>query len=263
MGISRSSYRYEAVKKDEDALRERIRALAMRHRRYGSPRICAMLKREGLVVNHKRVERIYLQEKLMLRRKSGCKRKVSSPGIKKPVAIRPMQIWSIDFVSDSLASGARFRALTIVDNFTKVCPGILVGASLPGARVATYLDGLAVKYGYPEMLSVDNGPEFRGESMRAWATAHSVELCFSRPGKPTDNCFIESFNDKFRDECLNENLFTSLRDARALITAWVHEYNHLRPHSTLGYCTPNDFVQRQKPGVNSEKLALSLVQQKG
>ena len=142
VGIGRSSYRYEVVKKDEDALRERIRILAMRHRRYRSPRICAMLKREGMVVNHKRVERIYRQEKLMLRRKSGCKRKVSSPGIKKPVAIRPMQIWSIDFVSDSLASGARFRALTIVDNFTKICPGILVGVSLPGSRWRPIWTGL-------------------------------------------------------------------------------------------------------------------------
>ncbi len=235
----------------------------MRHRRYGSPRICAMLKREGLVVNHKRVERIYRQEKLMLRRKSSRKRKISNPGLKKPVALRPMQIWSIDFVSDNLTSGSRFRALTIVDNFTKVCPGILVGASLPGSRVTTYLDGLAVKYGYPEILSVDNGPEFRGDFMKAWAVAHSVELCFSRPGKPTDNPFIESFNDKFRDECLNENLFTNLREARAIITAWVHEYNHLRPHSTLGYCAPNDFAQSQRPEVDSRKLALSLVQQKG
>jgi len=157
VGISRSSYRDEAVKKDEDALRGRIWALAMRHRRYGSPRICAMLKREGLVVNHKQVERIYRQEKLMLRRKSGYKRKISSPGIK-PVALRPMLIWSIDFVSDSLTSGARFRALTILDKLHQGLPRLLVGASLPGSRVTTYLDGLAVKYGYPEILSMDNGP---------------------------------------------------------------------------------------------------------
>jgi len=262
VGISRSSYRYRAVKKDEDALRARIRALAMRHKRYGSPRICALLRREGLSVNHKRVERIYRQERLKLRRKPARKLKPRQPGIK-PVALRPMQIWSIDFVSDSLASGARFRALTIVDNFTRICPGILVGASLPGARVATYLDGLALKYGYPEMLSVDNGPEFIGDAMRQWANKHDVKLCYSRPGKPTDNCFIESFNDKFRDECLNEHWFMSLNEARSLIADWVREYNQERPHSSLGYCAPGDLVPGWMPELNSQKLALNLVLQKG
>lgn len=204
-----------------------------------------MLRREGWQVNYKRTERLYKLENLSLRRKKGRKKRIGVRLVlSKPS--RPNQSWSMDFVSDSIASGRRFRALTIVDNFTRECPGIEVDHSLPGLRVARALDRIAARRGYPETIIVDNGPEFAGKDLDKWAYEHGVKLHFIQPGKPVQNAFIESFNGKIRDECLNQNYFRTLDEARLKIEAWRQDYNCDRPHSSLGDLTPKEFAESHK-----------------
>ena len=152
----------------------------------------------------------------------------------------------MDFVADALATGRKFRTLNIVDDFTRECPAIEVDTSLPGLRVTRLLDGLAQTRGLPEIIVMDNGPEFAGKALDAWAYQHGVQLHFIRPGKPVENAYIESFNGKFRDECLNENWFIDLGDARIKIESWRIDYNQSRPHSSLGNLTPEEFAKAEK-----------------
>lgn len=243
-GLSRSTCRYEGHGREEGPLRERLRALADERRRYGLPRLIVLLRREGIMDNHKRIERIYGEEGLQVRRR---RRKQTCRSQRAPlvdVPERPNQRWSMDFVHDGLGSSHTFRCLTLVDDFTRECPHIEVARSIPGDRVVRVLDYLAWSRGLPEEIVVDNGPEFQSLAMDRWAHARGVALRFIAPGKPVQNCFIESFNGSFRDECLNEHWFLSLADAQRKIERWRVEYNTFRPHRSLGQMTPAAFAAR-------------------
>ena len=242
VGVSPSVYRYRPERGDDDALRRRMRELAVERKRFGSPRLHIMMKREGLVGNHKRTERIYNEEGLALRRK---RRRKGAAGVRvtTPSPMRPNQKWSMDFVSDVTVSGRRFRALAIVDNYSRECPAIEVDTSLGGARVVGVLERLAETRGLPESVTVDNGREFAGKAMDEWAYRKGIKLNFIRPGKPVENAFAESFNGRLRDECLNTNWFLSVSHAREIIEDWRLDYNEVRPHSSLNGRTPKEFVE--------------------
>jgi len=241
-GVSPSVYRYEPKSGNDEALRRRIRELAGERKRFGSPRLHLMLKREHLVVNHKRTERIYREEGLALRRK---RRRKGAAGarIDMPDPERPNQKWSMDFVTDSIITGRKFRALTIVDDYSRECPAIEVDTSLGGRRVVSVLERLGEIRGLPEVITMDNGPEFAGKALDEWAYRKGVKLSFIRPGKPIENAFAESFNGRLRDECLNTNWFMSLKHAREVIEDWRQDYNEVRPHSSLKGKTPKEYAE--------------------
>lgn len=241
--IPRSTLRYQHRRVDDQKLRGRLKELAMQRRRFGSPRLTVMLRREGFKVNHKRVERIYAEEGLQVKKRKK-RRQTAALRVVIPTPAEPNKRWSMDFVSDSLADGRKFRCLTIVDDFSRESPIIFVDRSIPGHRVAQILDGLSGSGGLPETIVCDNGPEFTGRSLDWWAHERGVKLAFIRPGKPVENAYVESFNGKFRDECLNENWFTSLKDAQEKIEAWRRDYNRNRPHSSLGNLSPEEFIRR-------------------
>ncbi len=240
--LSRTAYGYQSHREDDTALRNRLRELAGQRKRFGSPRLHVMLKREGLVVNHKRTERLYSEEGLALRRK---RRRKGAAGARMiiPAPERPNQKWSMDFVTDSIATGRRFRALAIVDDYSRECPAIEVDTSMGGRRVVGVLERLAELRGLPEVITVDNGPEFAGRALDEWAYRKGIKLSFIRPGKPVENAFAESFNGRLRDECLNTNWFLSLRHAREVIEDWRKDYNTVRPHSSLGGLTPQEYME--------------------
>ena len=242
-GMSRSSCRYEAPRRDEDALRKRLRELAAERRRFGYRRLTVLLRREGRTVNPKRVYRLYREEGLAVRRR---KRKRVAVAARVPLELprRTNQVWTMDFTQDALARGRKFRTLNLMDGYTREALAIEVDTSLPGARVVRVLEQLRQRRGVPERIRVDNGTEFTSRVADQWAYEQGVELYFIDPGKPTQNAYIESFNGKFRDECLNENWFMSLEEARMKIEAWRKDYNQVRPHSALGYQTPEEFAAR-------------------
>lgn len=243
--VSRTSMRYTSTRTEPKKLVEKMRELAKERPRFGYRGLYRLLRRQGHQVNHKRVYRLYRLEGLSVRTKRR-RRFAASPRIELPTATRPNQCWAMDFVSDHLASGRRFRILTVVDRFSRRCPGVLVDTSIPGGRVARFLDELAAKSGgYPELITVDNGPEFISNALDQWASEHGVKLVFSRPGKPVDNAFVESFNGRLRDECLNASWFYSFEDARKVIQDWIRDYNQERPHSSLGGLTPIEYEQQQ------------------
>jgi len=235
-------YRYKPKPDNDDHIRKRLRELAEQRKRFGSPRLHIMLKREGLVVNHRKTERLYREEGLALRRKRKRKR---AAGIRVVMA-PPQRInerWSMDFVTDNTVTNRRFRALTIVDDYSRECPAIEVDTSLGGRRVVSVLDRLAETRGLPEVITIDNGPEFAGKALDEWAYRKGVRLNFIRPGKPIENAFVESFNGRFRDECLNTNWFLSVKHAREVIEEWRRDYNEVRPHSSLKGNTPREYAE--------------------
>jgi putative transposase len=237
VGVARSSYRYRSQAADQTALRLRLRDLAAARVRYGYRRLHILLRREGWRINHKRVYRLYREEELGIRVKRR-KKLASAPRVLPPPAKRPRERWSMDFLTDSLADGRRFRILTIVDTVSRVSPAIEVGVSLTGERVVAVLEQLRRTIGRPERIAIDNGPEFISKALDAWAYRNGVQLEFSRPGKPTDNAFVESFNGRVRDECLNQHWFASLEEVRTIVEGWRIEYNTERPHRALGQQTP-------------------------
>jgi len=242
--FARSSHRYKPLDDPRDEyLRLRIKEIAEVRRRFGYRRIHVMLLREGLKVNHKRVQRIYREEKLSLRTKNRKKRAMHLRVAKEP-ATQANQRWSMDFVQDEFFNGRKFRTLNIVDDFTRECIVIEVDISLQGVRVARVLDRIAIHRSLPKSIVCDNGPEFAGKALDAWAHSKGITLDFIRPGKPVENAYIESFNGKFRDECLNSEIFLSLKDAQAKIENWREDYNCNRPHSSLGNLTPMEFVEK-------------------
>jgi putative transposase len=204
-----------------------------------------MLAREGHALNHKKLYRLYREERLMVRRRRGRKRAL---GTRAPMTLpnTTNQRWSLDFVSDTLSDGRRFRILCIVDDFSRECLAAVVDTSLGGVRVVRELERLAIERATPETVVSDNGTELTSGAVLRWATRR-VAWHYIEPGKPVQNAFIESFNSKLRDECLNEYVFTSLAEARAIIEAWRHDYNHLRPHSSLGALTPSEFAALKRP----------------
>jgi len=220
--------------------------------RFGYRRIHVLLRREGELVNHKRVYRLYRDLGLLVRRR---RRKRVSQLVRhpKPVPEKANDRWSMDFTRDTLADGRPFRTLNLVDDFSRECPTIEVARSIPGERVVRVLDRVAAERGYPRALVIDNGPEFAGVALDRWAYEHGVALHFIEPGKPVQNCFIESFNGKFRDECLNANWFTSLADAIEKIETWRVDYNRVRPHSSLGDLSPEEFARRALQGTEKTR----------
>jgi len=244
--FQRSSHRYQSIKSPQTPLRMRIRELAETRIRYGYKRITVLLRREGWQVNHKRVYRLYCEEGLHLRSKRPKRRKMAAHRANRPEAKRINESWSMDFVSDGLFDGRRFRSLTVVDNFSRECLGIWVDQSIKGEDVVRFMERISWQRGTPERVFLDNGPEFIGKALDKWAYENQVTLDFSRPGKPTDNAFIESFNGSFRDECLNAHWFLSLQDAREKIESWRTEYNTFRPHSSLGDLTPSEYAKNHE-----------------
>jgi putative transposase len=244
----RRTMRYRSRKPDQSALRQRIKELAAVRVRYGYRRIHVLLRREGWPVNIKRVYRLYREEGLSLRYKRSKKR-VSVPRVMPPPARRPNERWSIDFLKDSLADGRPFRVFTVVDNVSRVSPAIEAAFSIRGEAVVAVLDRLKAG-GLPERLAVDNGPEFISKALDAWAYRNGVQLEFSRPGKPTDNAFVESFNGHLREECLDQHWFASLEEARQVIEGWRIEYNTERPHRALKQRTPAAMVEELLVSAN-------------
>lgn len=242
-GLGRSSYRYPRPGPDESELRKRLKELAAEHRRYGYRRLTVLLRREGAMVNHKRVYRLYREEGLGVRRR---KRKRIGAAERQPLTVPagPNQRWSMDFISDGLGDGRKFRSLNIVDDYSRECVAVEVDTSIPGGRVVRVLERLRERRGLPGVLVTDNGPEFAGQALDVWAYQQGVKLHFIEPGKPVQNAFIESFNGKMRDECLNEHWFGTLAEARQTIEAWRRDYNEVRPHSSLGNRTPQEFTAR-------------------
>lgn len=241
INISTSVYRYRPKPDNDFSLRQRLRELAGQRKRFGSPRLHLLLKREGLVINHKHTERLYREEGLVLRKK---RRRKGAAGarVTMPPPQRPNERWYMDFVTDSIVNGRRFRALAIVDDYSRECPAIEVDTSLGGLRVVNVLERLAETRGLPDVITMDNGPEFTGRHLDAWAYRNNVKLNFIRPGKPIENAFAESFNGRLRDECLNANWFINLKHARETIEEWRIDYNEVRPHSSLKGSTPKEYA---------------------
>jgi putative transposase len=241
-GAARATVRYRARRAEQGDLRARLRELAQARPRFGYRRLAVLLRREQGAVNHKRVYRLYRLEGLAVRRRG--RKRVARTARVAPTAPQPGQHWAMDFMQDSLAAGRPFRTLNIVDLATRECLAIEVDTSLPGARVVRVLERLCAVHGRPAAITMDNGPEFAGLALDAWAYKEGVQLDFIDPGKPMQNGHLESFNGKFRDECLNQHWFTDLDDARETIAAWRDDYNAIRPHSALGNLTPLDFAER-------------------
>lgn len=240
--VSRSSHRYQSVRDERAALRIRLRDLAATRVRYGYRRLTVLLRREGWLVNHKLVYRLYVEEGLQMRRKNPKRRKSCAIRLERPVAQGTNECWSMDFMSEQLFQGRRFRILTLVDNFSRESLALQSASRFRGDDVVRILETVTAERGLPKTIRVDNGPEFISKSMDWWAYFNRVKLDFSRPGKPTDNAFIESFNGKFRQECLNQHWFLSLADAQEVIDAWRDDYNQNRPHSALGDRPPAEFA---------------------
>jgi len=251
-GLNRNTLRYERGPDRDEALRKRMRELAELRKRFGCRRLHKLLKREKLVINKKRTERIYREEKLKIRIRRR-KKLAAQARIELPKAERPNQLWAMDFLHDALHNGRKFRALPIIDTFTKECFWIEVDTSIGGKRVAQVLTRISALHGLPEQIVVDNGPEFIGNALDAWAYERGIKLQFIRPGKPVDNCYMESFNGRFRDECLNENWFMSLDHARRIIEDWRIDYMQVRPHSSIEGMTPVEF-KLQEVAKLSKKL---------
>jgi putative transposase len=241
LGVLRSTCRYVCQRRDNVKLRERLKELAQKRPRFGYRRLWVLLRRERIAVNHKRVHRLYREEGLQVRRRRRRKRisEVRNPLL---APSRPNERWSIDFMRDTLGDARAFRTFNVVDDLTRECPAIEVAKSIPGARVTRVLDQIASERGYPSRLVMDNGPEFISQALDEWAYRHGVELHFITPGRPVENAYIESFNGKFRDECLNEHWFSTLDDARRTIEDWRRDYNEERPHSALGGLPPREYA---------------------
>lgn len=243
--VPRMTVRYRSRRPDDLGLRERLRALAHERRRFGYRRLHVLLRREGYVVNHKRVYRLYREERLLVRRRSGRKRAL---GTRAPIAVPllPDERWSLDFLADQLLDGRRFRTLAVVDDCTRECLTLVADTSLSGIRVARELERLCAERGKPRMIVSDNGTELTSNAILRWADEHKIAWHYIAPGKPVQNAFVESFNGRLRDELLNETLFRSLPHARIVLEAWRADYNTSRPHSRLGWLTPQAYAATRR-----------------
>ena len=245
IGIKRSVYRYEPMPNDDGVVRAKLRELAQKHRRWGCPMLHIKLMQQGIRINHKRTERLYRLEKLQVRKRRRIKR-AAQLRIALPQAVRPGQIWAMDFIWDALTDGRRIKNLVVIDIYTRRVLAIETDTSINAVRVIRVLNDLAMRYGLPEIIVMDNGPEFRSKAMDAWFYARDVKSHFIDPGKPVQNAYVESFNDKFRHECLNDNCFFTLAHAKGIIGKWQEEYNNERPHSSLDGLTPEEFTRLEQ-----------------
>jgi putative transposase len=250
LGVWRSSCRYQQKPDHNKELREHLVKLAHQRPRFGYRRLGVLLSREGQPINHKRLFRVYREAGLSVKRNR--RKKLVRAGVSQPVLGAPNEEWSLDFVHDALASGRTVRVLTVVDNFTRECLGLEVDSSFSSQRVTRILDNVIEQRGAPKALRLDNGPELTSRHFLAWCVERKVATNYIQPGKPMQNGYIESFNGRFRDECLNANWFRNLFDARRRIACWREDYNSSRPHSSLAYRTPNDFAaQWGRPSSSS------------
>jgi len=246
IGADRSSVRYRCRRPDDVAIRIRLRELAALRRRFGYRRLHILLRREGLTPNHKKLRRIYAEERLQVRRRGGRKRAL---GTRAPLTLPlgPNQRWSMDFLHDQLSDGRRFRILAIVDDFTRECLALVADTSLSGQRVGRVLDAIIAERGRPAACVSDNGTELTSMAILRWSQDSGIEWHYIAPGKPQQNAFIESFNGRLRDELLNETLFSSLAHARAVLAEWRLDYNTIRPHSSLGNLPPAHYAKLSAP----------------
>jgi putative transposase len=257
IGADRASIRYRSRRPDDAAARARLRELAAVRRRFGYRRLQILLRREGTHMNHKKLRRLYAEERLQVRRRGGRKRAL---GTRAPMALPQAanRRWSLDFASDALADGRRFRILAIVDDFSRECLCLVADTSLSGKRVARELDAVIAVRGRPLTCVSDNGTELTSMAILAWSQEHRVEWHYIAPGKPQQNAFAESFIGRLRDECLNETLFTSLAHARAALAEWRHDYNTIRPHSGIGNVPPAAYTNAGVPAMQRDGTLRSL-----
>jgi putative transposase len=255
MTVARSTIRYKSVMDPKNHLRMRLKELSMVRIGYGYRRLQILLQREGWKVNHKCVYRFYKEERLGLRKKPPRRRKACMKREIPPTATRKKECWSMDFMSDQLYDGRHIRLLTIVDNHTRESLAIHVDQRIRGIKVVEVLERVVLEHGKPERIQVDNGPEFISKDVDLWAYWNKVKMDFSRPGKPTDNAYIESFNARFRLECLNENWFLNMEDAREKVEEWRTDYNTERPHSSLNNMTPEEFALENGPPMAEEQAS--------
>ena len=243
MAVDRSTIRYESKRPDDTELRDQVRQIASERRRFGYRRIHVLLEREGIQVNLKKLRRIYSEEKLQVKRGGGRKRAL---GTRRPIEV-PTAVnvrWSLDFVSNAFTDGRRFRILAVVDDFTQENLALVADTSLSGARVVRELQALCEQRGYPKTIVSDNGTELTSTAVLKWVQETGIDWHYIQPGKPTQNAFIESFNGRLRDECLNETLFSSLHDARYELNRWREDYNQVGPQFALGNLSPAEFVKK-------------------
>ena len=255
-GLARSTWQYRSRRPADTELRERLRDLAAKLPRYGYKRLCRRLRKNGETVNHKKIYRLYREEGLMVRKRAR-KRLVRRAERPSPPS-KPNERWSMDFTSDQLADGRRFRTFNVVDDCTRECLAIRVERSIPGVQVARVLTQLIEQRARPTTIVCDNGPEFIGRALEIWAEEHAVKLHFIEPGRPVQNCFVESFNGRFRDECLNEHWFTSVPHAQSIIETWRREYNDERPKRALGGLTPAAYARQLTAGTKVAKVTAGL-----
>ena len=232
---------YRAKERGDEVVVARLKSLGEQYPRYGYLLLHALLKAEGLVINRKRTYRLYTQLGMQVRTKK--RKKLQRPRLPMLVPTAANERWSVDFVSDQLANGRRFRVLNIVDDYSRRCVGQLVDTSISGERLTRFLDELSLTQRLPKTIVLDNGPELTSKAMFMWSQRHQVALHFIQPGKPTQNAFVESFNGRFRDYCLNQQYFLSIDDATQIIARWREHYNQVKPHSSLGYLPPVQFEQ--------------------
>jgi putative transposase len=251
--VQRSTKQYCPRPDRNAALRARLKELAAQNTRYGSHQLWLMLKKEVTHLGYNRVERIYRKEGLSLRLKRKRK-KLRHLREALPVPDRRDEVWAMDFVHDELVDFRRFKALTIIDHCTRESPAIYASRSIRGSDVARVLERLKIAGRKPKMIVSDNGPEFVSRAMARWAQLNDVKLFFIEPGKPTQNAFIESFNGKFRDLCLNQNWFSTIEEARLIIEAWRQNYEEVRPHSSLGGLTPKEFASKNRDELNGKSF---------
>lgn len=241
--VDRSSVRYQSTRPDDTDVREAMKKVAVERRRFGYRRVHVMLARIGIVMNMKKLRRLYREERLQVRKRGGRKRAL---GTRQPMILpdRINERWSLDFVSDAFTDGRRFRVLAVVDDFSRECLALVADTSLSGQRVCRELNAIIARREKPKTIVSDNGTELTSIAVLKWCQDTGIEWHYIAPGKPMQNGFVESFNGSFRDECLNETLFSSLAEARSRIQSWKEDYNQHRPHSSLGYVTPAEYAMK-------------------
>lgn len=243
--LPRTTKRYELKPKDDSRVLNVMHKIIKNNPRFGCPRVQLFLRREGVFINHKRTHRIYAEAGLQLGKRPP-KRRRRRPVTELPPAMRPRQKWSMDFVHDNLADGRAIRVLTILDEFTRECMAMEVDTSLNSSRVISVLERIETEFGLPDEFGLDSGPEFTSLGFSEWAKSRGISVGYCTPGKKNENAFIESFNARLRDECLNMHWFLSLCEARQIIEDWREDYNFVRPHSSLGGLSPTEYFDGQR-----------------